>query len=55
MKRFVILQNIEHFREMLKIVTDPAKRCVIEKLLVEEEEKLRKVDEDRKKDQCGSK
>ena len=49
MKRFVIRQNIEHFREMLKITTDPAKRCVIEKLLLEEEAKLRKLDEDRKR------
>ena len=30
MKRFVIQQNIERFREMLKMTTDPAKRCVIE-------------------------
>ncbi len=49
MKRLVIRQNIEHFREMLKITTDPAKRCVIEKLLLEEEAKLRKLDEDRKR------
>ena len=34
---------------MLKITTDPAKRCVIEKLLLEEEAKLRKLDEDRKR------
>jgi len=50
MKRFVIRQNIEHFREMLKVTTDPAKRCVIEKMVVEEEEKLKKLDEDRKKE-----
>ena len=34
---------------MLKTMTDPAQRRVIEKLLREEEDKLRKVEEDRKK------
>ena len=36
MERFVRRQNIEHYREMLKTITDPAKRCVIEKLLLDE-------------------
>lgn len=37
MERFVRRQNIEHYREMLKIVTDPVQRRMIEKLLLEEE------------------
>ncbi len=49
MERFIKQKNIEHYREMLKTMTDPAQRRVIEKLLPEEEEKLRKVEEDRKK------
>jgi hypothetical protein len=49
MKRFVIQQNIEHFREMLKMTTDPAKCCVIEKLLLKEEAKLKKLEENHKK------
>jgi hypothetical protein len=32
--------NIEHFRKLLAIETDPAKRRVIERLLAEEETKL---------------
>ena len=42
MERFVIQQNIEHYRAMLKITTDLERRGVIEKLLLEEEAKLRK-------------
>jgi hypothetical protein len=49
MKRFVMRQNIEHYREMLKIVTNPVQRHMIEKLLLEEEAKLKKAEEDRKK------
>ena len=49
MERFVRRQNIEHYREMLKIVTDPEKRRVIEKLLLEEEIKLKKIEEDRER------
>ena len=48
MERFVIRQNIEHYREMLKTTTDPARRAAIEKLLREEEPKLKKYDEDHK-------
>jgi hypothetical protein len=49
MKRFVIRQNIEHYRAMLTITTDPVKRLQIEKLLHKEEAKLKKYDEDNKK------
>ena len=47
MKRFVMRQNIEHYRALLE--TDPSQRCMIEKLLREEEAKLKKYDEDHKK------
>ena len=43
-------QNIEHFRAMLKITTDPAQRRVIEKLLLDEEAKLKKYEEDHKRE-----
>ncbi len=46
MERFVIWQNIEHYRGMLKIVTDLERRGVIERLLLEQEAKLKKYDED---------
>jgi hypothetical protein len=49
MKGFVIRQNIEHYRALLDIIVDPSKRCVIEKLLREEEAKLKKYEEDHKK------
>jgi hypothetical protein len=49
MERFVIRQNIEHYREMLKIATDLERRGVIERLLLEEEARLKKYDEDHKK------
>jgi len=41
MERFVARHNIEHYRELLKTLTDPAQRRMIEKLLVEEEQKLK--------------
>jgi hypothetical protein len=47
MKRFVIRQNIEHYRVMLTVTTDPAQRPQIEKLLHEEEAKLKKYDDDK--------
>jgi hypothetical protein len=47
-ERFVIRENIEHYRAMLKINTDPAQRRQIQKLLLEEEAKLKKYDEDHK-------
>jgi hypothetical protein len=43
-------QNTEHFRAMLKITSDPAQRRVIEKLLLDEEAKLKKHEEDHKKE-----
>ncbi len=49
MERFVIRQNIEHYREMLKTATDLERRGVIENLLLKEEAKLKKYDEDHKK------
>jgi hypothetical protein len=49
MEGFVIRQNIEHYRAMLKVTTDLERRGVMEKLLCEEEAKLKKYDEDRKK------
>ena len=39
---FVGRQNIEHFREMLKITTDPDQGQVLEKLLLEAQAKLKK-------------
>ena len=48
MERFVRRQNVEHYREMLKIITDPVQRRVIEKLLLEEEAKIKKAEENRK-------
>ena len=41
--RFVHRQNIEHYREMLKTITDPAQREKIKKLLAEEDAAIRKA------------
>jgi len=49
-KGFVARQNIEHYRELLKITTDPAQRWKIEELLANEEAGLKKYDEDHKKE-----
>ena len=49
MESFVRRLNIEHFRELLKTITDPAQRRTIEKLLLEEEAKLQKAEEAQKK------
>ena len=49
MEGFVIRQNIEHYRAMLKITIDLERRGAIEKLLREEEAKFKKYDEDHKK------
>ena len=54
MERFVIKQNIEHYRALLDITTDLERRGVFEKLLREEEAKLKKYDEDNKKELSGS-
>jgi hypothetical protein len=48
MECFVGRLNIEHYRELLKTITDPAQRRIIEKLLLEEEAKLQKAEEARK-------
>ena len=48
MERFVGQQDIEHFRAMLKITTDPSQQKVLEKLLLEAEAKLKKAEEDHK-------
>ena len=48
-ERFVICQNIEHYRALLDITTDLERRGVIERLLLEEEAKLKKYDEDHQK------
>jgi hypothetical protein len=45
MERSVKRKNIEHYRDMFKTTTDPARRRVIEKLLREEEGKLKKIEE----------
>ncbi len=49
MKRFDHRQNVEHYREMIKTITDPAQRETIKKLLIEEEAALRKAEEEYKK------
>ena len=49
MEGFVIRQNIEHFREMLKITTDPGRRQKLEELLRGAETALKKYEEDRKR------
>ena len=38
--RTIIELNIRHFRELLETEQDPAKRDMIERLLVEQEQKL---------------
>jgi len=48
LERFVIQENIEHYRAMLKITTDLKRREVIETLLLKEEAKLGKYDDDQK-------
>jgi hypothetical protein len=48
-ERFVLQQNIEHYRALLKITRDLTERRQIEKLLLDEEAKLKKYDEDHKK------
>jgi hypothetical protein len=48
LKHFVIRQNIEHYRAMLPVTTNPAQRPQIEKLLHEEEAKLKQYDDDKK-------
>jgi hypothetical protein len=45
----IIELNIKHYRGLLRIETDAAKRQTIEKLLVEEQAKLAKEARERKK------
>jgi hypothetical protein len=45
MESSVIRRDIEHYREMLKIIPDPAERWQIEKLLLVLEAKLEKHNE----------
>ena len=54
MEGFVIRQNIEHYRAMLKVTTDLERHGVLEKLLCEEEAKLKKHDENHKKNPPAS-
>ena len=49
MKRFVMRQNIAHYRALLNVTTDPSQRRSIEQLLHEGEAKLKKYDDDNKK------
>ncbi len=55
MRRFVIRQNIEHYRAMLIVTTDPAQRVQLEGLRDEEEAKRKKYDDDNKKTPGSSK
>jgi hypothetical protein len=50
MEQFVIRQNIEHYQELLKITSDPAERQRIEKLLHDEQARLKKYDKDHKRE-----
>jgi len=47
--RRIIQANIDRFKELLKAETDPAKRVMEERLLVEEESKLKQMSNDEKK------
>jgi hypothetical protein len=42
--------NIEHYRRLLATETDPSKRAMVEKLLAEEQAKLRALEAERKRD-----
>ena len=53
MERFVGRQNIEHYKELLKAVTDPVRRGVIEKLLREGEQKLKLAEKKPEKNSGG--
>lgn len=44
MDRFVIRQNIERYVAQLKRETDDGCRCMLERLLVEEQAKLDQID-----------
>jgi hypothetical protein len=55
LERFVIRQSIEHYRALWDITTDLERRGAIEKLLLEEEAKLKKYDEAHKEPPGSSK
>ena len=48
MKRFVMRQNIEHYRALLGVTADHSQRRGIEQLLHDEEAKLKKYDDQEK-------
>ena len=48
MESFVRRQNIEHFKELLKITKDPVERRLIEKLLRDEEALLKRAEAESK-------
>jgi len=54
MNRLVMQQNIEHYRAMLTVTTDPAQLVQIEGLLHDEEAKLKQYDHDNKNGSPGS-
>ncbi|HYA30631.1 MAG TPA: hypothetical protein VEI95_17575 [Acidobacteriota bacterium] len=43
MDEFIANANIEHFKTLLRTETDEKKRCVVERLLADEEVKLATV------------
>jgi hypothetical protein len=47
--RRIIEANIKRLKEMLKVETDPTKRAMEERLLIEEEKKLKDVKPDDRK------
>ncbi len=49
MGHFIIQRQVEHYRTMIKIATDLERRGVFERLLLEQEIKSRKIEEDRAK------
>ncbi len=49
MERFVHRQNVAHYRTMLKTVTEATERERLNKLLAEEEELLKKAEEEYRK------
>ena len=48
------LPPVWHYRALLGVTTDPSQRRSIEQLLHDEEAKLKKYDEDNKKELSGS-
>ena len=48
MEHFVIQRKVEHYRAMIKNATDLERRGVFERLLLDEEAKLKQYDKDHK-------